>query len=44
MWPHEIHRFNRRLMDFVKKRRYELENPTVSQPEAEPDFLLGDGF
>ncbi|MBA2960461.1 hypothetical protein H1058_19865 [Acinetobacter baumannii] len=33
-----------RLMDFVKKRRFELENPAVSQPEAEPDFLLGDGF
>ncbi|QJG88578.1 hypothetical protein [Acinetobacter baumannii] len=33
-----------RLMDFVKKRRYELENPAVSQPEAEPDYLLVDGF
>ncbi|MGK7095020.1 hypothetical protein ACSOTD_07670 [Acinetobacter baumannii] len=33
-----------RLMDFVKKRRYELENLAVSQPEAEPDYLLGDGF
>ncbi|MFP0817416.1 hypothetical protein ACOUI1_08815 [Acinetobacter baumannii] len=33
-----------RLMDFVKKRRFELENPAVSQPEAEPDYLLVDGF
>ncbi|MDC4413917.1 hypothetical protein NQ659_09530 [Acinetobacter baumannii] len=33
-----------RLMDFVKKRRFELENPAVSQPEAEPDYLLGDSF
>lgn len=33
-----------RLMDFVKKRRYELENPAVSQPEADPDYLLVDGF
>ncbi|HCQ9879713.1 TPA: hypothetical protein OMQ62_003218 [Acinetobacter baumannii] len=33
-----------RLMDFVKKRRFELENPAVSQPEAEPNYLLGDGF
>lgn len=33
-----------RLMDFVKKRRYELENPAVSQPEADPDHLLVDGF
>ncbi|MDC4507851.1 hypothetical protein NQ787_09905 [Acinetobacter baumannii] len=34
-----------RLMDFVKKRRFELENPT-STPlhEAEPDYLLGDCF
>ncbi|WP_151687725.1 hypothetical protein [Acinetobacter nosocomialis] len=34
-----------RLMDFVKKRRFELENHT-SKPlqEAEPDYLLGDGF
>ncbi|MCJ9047246.1 hypothetical protein, partial [Acinetobacter baumannii] len=29
-----------RLMDFVKKRRFELENPAVSQPEADPDYLL----
>lgn len=33
-----------RLMDFVKKRRYELENPAVSQPEADPDYLLVDDF
>ncbi|MBK0412724.1 hypothetical protein JEO87_20075 [Acinetobacter pittii] len=33
-----------RLMDFVKKRRFELENPAVSQPEAEPDYLLVDGL
>ncbi|MGQ1621117.1 hypothetical protein ACT4Z0_17635 [Acinetobacter baumannii] len=33
-----------RLMDFVKKRRFELENPTPTQPETEPDYLLGDGF
>ncbi|HAV3471116.1 TPA: hypothetical protein JIE47_002508 [Acinetobacter baumannii] len=33
-----------RLLDFVKKRRFELENPAVSQPEVEPDYLLVDGF
>ncbi|AOM87195.1 hypothetical protein [Acinetobacter baumannii] len=34
-----------RLMDFVKKRRFELENPTSTPlQEAEPDYLLGDGF
>lgn len=33
-----------RLMDFVNKRRFELENPAVSQPEADPDYLLVDGF
>lgn len=33
-----------RLMDFVKKRRFELENPAVSQPEAEPDYLLEKPF
>lgn len=31
-----------RLMDFVKKRRFELENPAVSQ--AEPDYLLEEPF
>ncbi len=29
-----------RLMDFVKKRRFELENP----PSIEPDYLLGGSF
>ncbi|MFX5510999.1 hypothetical protein ABTE47_03250 [Acinetobacter baumannii] len=29
-----------RLMDFVKKRRFELENP----PSNEPDYLLGEPF
>ncbi|PBV22942.1 hypothetical protein, partial [Pseudomonas aeruginosa] len=29
-----------KLMGYVRKRRYELENPAVSQPEAEPDYLL----
>jgi hypothetical protein len=33
-----------RLMDFVKKRRFELENPAVSQAEAEPDCLLEEPF
>ncbi|MFA2894837.1 hypothetical protein [Acinetobacter pittii] len=33
-----------RLMDFVKKRRYELENPTPTQQESTPDYLLVDGF
>ncbi|MFA3145082.1 hypothetical protein KWF82_00965 [Acinetobacter baumannii] len=33
-----------RLMDFVKKRRFELENPTPTHPETEPDYLLEDGF
>lgn len=34
-----------RLMDFVKKRRFELENPTsTALQEAEPEYLLGDGF
>lgn len=33
-----------RLMDFVKKRRFELENPAVSQAEAEPDYLLEEPF
>ncbi|AQV16945.1 hypothetical protein [Acinetobacter pittii] len=29
-----------KLMGYVRKRRFELENPTVSQPEGEPDYLL----
>lgn len=33
-----------RLMDFVKKRRFELENHTPTQPEPTPDYLLVDGF
>ncbi len=33
-----------KLMGYIRKRRYELENPAVSQPEAEPDYLLVDGF
>ncbi|MGQ0770402.1 hypothetical protein ACT43C_14830 [Acinetobacter baumannii] len=34
-----------RLMDFIKKRRFELENHTSTPlQEAEPDYLLGDGF
>ncbi|WP_284084908.1 hypothetical protein [Acinetobacter nosocomialis] len=34
-----------RFMDFVKKRRFELENHTSTPlQEAEPDYLLGDGF
>ncbi|WP_151829204.1 hypothetical protein [Acinetobacter nosocomialis] len=34
-----------RLMDFVKKRRYELENPTSTAPqEDEPNYLLGGNF
>ncbi|HCV3128877.1 TPA: hypothetical protein OV565_002952 [Acinetobacter baumannii] len=33
-----------KYMGYIRKRRYELENPAVSQPEAEPDYLLGDGF
>ncbi|MEX3724172.1 hypothetical protein AB3504_09690 [Acinetobacter baumannii] len=33
-----------KLMGYVRKRRYELENPTPTQPEADPDYLLVDGF
>ncbi|MFV5555118.1 hypothetical protein VXR69_02400 [Acinetobacter baumannii] len=34
-----------RLMDFVKKRRFELENHTSTPlQQAEPDYLLGDSF
>ncbi|EHU2821865.1 MULTISPECIES: hypothetical protein [Acinetobacter] len=33
-----------KLMGYVRKRRYELENPAVSQPEAEPAYLLEDGL
>lgn len=33
-----------KLMGYVRKRRYELENPTPTQPEPTPDYLLVDGF
>ncbi|MFH3742437.1 hypothetical protein WAJ15_12815 [Acinetobacter baumannii] len=34
-----------KLMGYVKKRRFELENPTSTPlQEAEPDYLLGEGF
>ncbi|MFV5661027.1 hypothetical protein VXR58_12570 [Acinetobacter pittii] len=34
-----------KLMGYVRKRRFELENPTSTAPqEDEPDYLLGDGF
>ncbi|EPF6351353.1 hypothetical protein M1E69_003174 [Acinetobacter baumannii] len=33
-----------KLMGYIRKRRFELENPAVSQPEVEPDYLLVDGF
>lgn len=34
-----------KLMGFVRKRRFELENPTSTAPqEPDPDYLLGDGF
>lgn len=33
-----------KYMDAVKKRRFELENPAPSQPEANPDYLLGETF
>ncbi|HHP0322582.1 hypothetical protein [Acinetobacter baumannii] len=33
-----------KYMGYIRKRRYELENPAVSQPEADPDYLLVDGF
>lgn len=34
-----------KLMGYVRKRRFELENPTSTAPqEAEPDYLLGDNF
>lgn len=29
-----------KLMGYVRKRRFELENPAGSQPDAEPDYLL----
>ncbi|EMO2347615.1 TPA: hypothetical protein JI250_16520 [Acinetobacter baumannii] len=33
-----------KLMGYVRKRRYELENPTPTQQESTPDYLLVDGF
>ncbi len=36
--------FGNSLMGYVRKRRYELENPTPTQQESTPDYLLVDGF
>lgn len=33
-----------KLMGYVRKRRFELESPAPSQPEANPDYLLGETF
>ncbi|MDB0302010.1 hypothetical protein [Acinetobacter baumannii] len=33
-----------KYMGYIRKRRYELENPTPTQPEPTPDYLLVDGF
>ncbi|MDC5164931.1 hypothetical protein OHW52_08345 [Acinetobacter baumannii] len=33
-----------KLMGYVRKRRYELENPTPTKQEPTPDYLLVDGF
>lgn len=33
-----------KLMGYVRKRRYELENPASSQLEAEPNYLLEETF
>lgn len=33
-----------KLMGYVRKRRFELENPAVSQPEGDPDYLLEEPF
>ncbi len=33
-----------KLMGYVRKRRFELENLAVSQPEGEPDYLLEEPF
>ncbi|HBU87129.1 MAG TPA: hypothetical protein DEF26_05725 [Acinetobacter sp.] len=33
-----------KLMGYVRKRRFELENPACSQPDAEPDYLLEEPF
>ncbi|HAV4456491.1 TPA: hypothetical protein JIR19_04535 [Acinetobacter baumannii] len=33
-----------KYMGYIRKRRYELENPTPTQTEPTPDYLLEDGF
>ncbi|HAV3701291.1 hypothetical protein [Acinetobacter baumannii] len=33
-----------KLMGYVRKRRYELENPTPTKQEPTPDYLLEDGL
>lgn len=33
-----------KLMGYIRKRRFELENPAVSQPGGEPDYLLEEPF
>ncbi len=33
-----------KYMGYIRKRRFELENPTPTKPETEPDYLLVDGF
>ncbi|MCG5792292.1 hypothetical protein [Acinetobacter baumannii] len=33
-----------KYMGYIRKRRYELENPTPTQQESTPDYLLVDGF
>ncbi|MBE4723897.1 hypothetical protein ACT4VJ_14540 [Acinetobacter baumannii] len=33
-----------KYMGYIRKRRFELENPTPTQPETEPDYLLEDGL
>ncbi|HGX6669924.1 TPA: hypothetical protein ACNSTW_002797 [Acinetobacter baumannii] len=33
-----------KYMGYIRKRRFELENPTPTQPETKPDYLLEDGF
>ncbi|MDO7438433.1 hypothetical protein [Acinetobacter nosocomialis] len=33
-----------KYMGYIRKRRYELENPTPTQPDADPDYLLEKPF
>ncbi|MBR7738304.1 hypothetical protein [Acinetobacter nosocomialis] len=33
-----------KLMGYIRKRRYELENPTPTKQEPTPDYLLEDGL